>query len=244
MPGGWELRIENSKLRVSTVVLAFARSVTPNREPGVQDSYQRTARFYDAIFEPFLGGLRRDVLRFARPRREMRVLEVGCGTGSNLALFAEAGCAVAGIDASSAMVEAARRKLGGDADLRLGNAAEMPFSDGTFDLVIAFLTLHEMSTTLRHAVVSDMRRVASGDGRLLLVDFDAGPYAFPMGWLYRSAIVPIEIAAGREHFRNHREMLRRGGIPALIRSVGMEVRREMPLLAGNLRACLARSAPS
>jgi ubiquinone/menaquinone biosynthesis C-methylase UbiE len=209
-----------------------------------QDPYRRTARFYDAIFEPFLGGLRRDVLGFARPRREMRVLEVGCGTGSNLALFLGEGCAVAGIDTSSAMVGSARAKLGEGADLRVGDAAEMPFGDGTFDLVIAFLTLHEMPSALRQAVVTDMSRVASRDGRLLLVDFHTRPYAFPMGWLYRSAIVPVEIAAGREHFRNHRDMLRRGGIPGLVRSSGLELEREMPLLGGNLRACLARPAPS
>ncbi len=50
------------------------------------EPYRRIARFYDAIFKPFLGDLRRDVLHFARPRRGMSVLEVGFGTGSNLAL--------------------------------------------------------------------------------------------------------------------------------------------------------------
>ena len=208
----------------------------------MSEPYRRTARYYDVIFEPVLGGLRREVLRFAGPRRGMRVLEVGCGTGANLALFAEAGCAIAGVDASPAMIDVARGKLGEGADIRLGDAAHLPFGDGSFDLAIAFLTLHEMPTALREAVVAEMARVTGADGRLLLVDFGTGPYSFPMGWLYRAVIVPIEIAAGRDHFGNHRVLLRRGGIPGLVHSAGMALERETRLLAGNLHACLVRPA--
>ena len=97
------------------------------------------------------------------------MLEVGCGTGTNLDLFAEAGCRVSGIDLSPAMMNIARRKLGERADLRLGDAADMPFADASFDLVLSFLTLHEMPTAVRSSVMQEIVRVAGRDGRALFV---------------------------------------------------------------------------
>ena len=56
-----------------------------------------------------------------------RILDVGCGTGTQLTLYKKTGCTLFGIDASPAMLRIARRKLGETADLRLGDAANMAF---------------------------------------------------------------------------------------------------------------------
>ena len=64
----------------------------------MKDPYRRIARFYDAVVEPFNAALRRYVLKVARPREGLKVVEIGCGTGTNLELFADAGCEVAGVD--------------------------------------------------------------------------------------------------------------------------------------------------
>ncbi|MBC8440144.1 MAG: class I SAM-dependent methyltransferase [Deltaproteobacteria bacterium] len=86
------------------------------------------------------------------PKEGMRVFEVGCGTGTNLKLYQQAGCEVYGIDLSPSMVKAASKKLGEQADIKLGDASQMPYSDGYFDLVIAMLTLHEMPNSIRPLV--------------------------------------------------------------------------------------------
>ncbi len=86
-----------------------------------------------------------------------------------------------------------------------------PSTTAQFDLVLGFLTLHEMPAEVRGPVVTEMVRVAGANGKLLFIDFHHGPYQFPKGWLYRSIIVPIEIGAGLEHFKNHRDFLRRKG---------------------------------
>ena len=170
----------------------------------------------------------------------MMVLEVGCGTGTNLALFADAGCKVSGIDLSPSMLGLAEKKLGDGADLHLGDASAMPFDDGEFDLVLGFLTLHEMPPDIRVPVVSEMARVVGSDGRIVFVDFHHGPYSFPKGWMYRAIIVPIEIAAGREHFRNHRDFLRRRGLPGLIDGNGLTVEKEKLLGGGTMMISIAR----
>jgi demethylmenaquinone methyltransferase/2-methoxy-6-polyprenyl-1,4-benzoquinol methylase len=170
----------------------------------------------------------------------MKVLEVGCGTGTNLILYEKAGCDVFGIDLSPAMLDVARGKLGQGADLRVGDAAEMPYADGSFDLVSAFLTLHEMSPAIRTAVMAEMVRVMRRKGRILLVDYHPGPVRFPKGWLFKSLIVFLEISAGREHFRNYRDFLARQGLPGLVSAHGLSVKTEKVLSAGNMLACVAR----
>jgi ubiquinone/menaquinone biosynthesis C-methylase UbiE len=113
-----------------------------SRAESSNDPYRRTARFYDAVAEPPNVVLRRIGLEMCPPRQGMKVLEVGCGTGTNRCLCENAGCDVFGIDLSPSMLEVARQKLGEKADLRLADAAEMPYADESFDLVTAFLTLH------------------------------------------------------------------------------------------------------
>jgi len=152
----------------------------------MSDPYRRTARFYDALVEPPNVILRRIGLEMCPPREGMKVLEVGCGTGINLRLYENAGCDVFGVDLSPAMLEMARQKLGERADLRLADAAEMPYADDSFDLVTAFLTLHEMPAATRTAVMAEMVRVVNRDGRLLLIDYRSGPIRFPKGWLFKA----------------------------------------------------------
>lgn len=206
----------------------------------MKDAYRSIAPVYDTLLEPFTASLRRRAVQVARPREGMRVLEVGCGTGTNLEIFAEAGCRIAGVDLSPSMMHVAKKKLHGRADLRLGDAAKLPFAENAFDLVVSFLTLHEMPAARRISVMHEMVRAIHGDGRLLLVDFYPGPFRFPRGWLYRAAIFSIEFGAGWEHFQNHLDFIARNGLPSLLNEVGLWATQERFLLGGTLHAILAK----
>ena len=74
------------------------------------------------------------------PRHEVRILEVGCGTASNLFFAAQQGFSVAGIDGSPKAIEFARKRFEGAglrADLHVGDfTADLPFTDAVFDLAI------------------------------------------------------------------------------------------------------------
>ena len=66
-----------------------------------------------------------------------RVLDAGCGSGVFLRAAAGRGARVAGIDASTAMLEHARARVP-EADLRLGDLQVLPFADDAFDVVTSF----------------------------------------------------------------------------------------------------------
>ena len=98
------------------------------------------------------------------------VLEVAVGTGRNFPFYRE-GVRLTGIDLSSAMLEIARKKadeLGLDADLREGDAQELPFPDASFDAVVCTLSLCTIPDDRR--AVAEMKRVLRPRGRLLLLD--------------------------------------------------------------------------
>jgi SAM-dependent methyltransferase len=63
-------------------------------------------------------------------------LDMGCGAGGACVLAHERGAAVSGFDASANLLEIARERVPG-AEFRQGDIEEMPYEDGTFDIVFA-----------------------------------------------------------------------------------------------------------
>ncbi len=179
------------------------------------DPYRSIARRYDRLFEPINQGLRVLGLRLFLPKKGMAILDVGCGTGLQLDLYRKYQCILYGIDSSASMLEIARKRLGDDAKLHLGDASHMPYEDQSFDLATAMLALHEMDPATRSGVVREMKRVLKPEGRILLIDFHSGPIEPFQGWLTKIIITFSEIAAGREHFKNYRQFMRIKGLPTI-----------------------------
>lgn len=189
------------------------------------DPYRLAARLYDTIFEPINHGLRLLGVRMHAPARGAAVLDVGCGTGSHLAIYQRFGCRLYGIDLSPAMLAQAQARLGEAADLRLGDATQLPYDQGVFDLVIAMLALHEMEPEAQSAALREMSRVMAPDGHMLLIEFHPGRPTPGRGWLTRVVIWCSEIAAGRRHFRNYRRFISSGGLIPLITDLGLTIER-------------------
>ncbi len=69
------------------------------------------------------------------------VLDIGCGPGGSLAFFSkEYGCRVSGVDISEKAVMNARHEVP-HADIRIADAASLPFDDSMFDAVFMECTL-------------------------------------------------------------------------------------------------------
>ncbi len=99
------------------------------------------------------------------PGAGRRTLDVGCGEGRIGRWLAESGHRVTGIDSSPTLAEKAR-KAGGYEEVALGDAAALPWPDGEFDLVVAFMSLHDMSDPER--VIREIARVLEPGGVLCM----------------------------------------------------------------------------
>ncbi len=97
--------------------------------------------------------------------RDKRVLEVGCGAGTDLVRFARGGAQVTGVDLSSSAIDLARKNFeqqGLAADLREADGEHLPFEDGTFDLVYAHGVVQY--TADPRALAEECRRVLTPGG--------------------------------------------------------------------------------
>jgi SAM-dependent methyltransferase len=88
------------------------------------------------------------------------VLDVGCGAGLALQIAQARGAKVSGVDASSALAAIARERCPG-ADIRVGEIEELPFGDGTFDVITGFNSF-QYATDPVHALAEAKRVVKRG----------------------------------------------------------------------------------
>jgi SAM-dependent methyltransferase len=95
--------------------------------------------------------------------RRPRILDVGCGTGANLLMLSKYGDAE-GVDVSEDALAFCRER--GLDKVKLGAGEELPYEDGTFDLVTAFDVVEHMDDDL--AGLREMRRVLRPGGHVLL----------------------------------------------------------------------------
>ena len=103
-----------------------------------------------------------DICRRVTDRRP-RILDVGCGTGANLLMLSHYGDAE-GVDISEDALAFCREH--GLEKVKLGAGEELPYDDGTFDLVTALDVVEHMDDDL--AGLREMRRVLRPGGRVLL----------------------------------------------------------------------------
>ena len=97
--------------------------------------------------------------------RGQRVLDVGCGAGTDLVRFARGGAIVTGVDVAASAIALARenvRQQGLEADLREADGEDLPFADESGDLVYAHGG--EQYTTNDRALVAECRRVLKTGG--------------------------------------------------------------------------------
>ncbi len=102
-----------------------------------------------------------------------RVLDVGCGTGYFTKILADLvgpdGRAL-GVDASSNMLERARRAAPG-CSFREGIAEALDDPDASYDVVVSSLMIHHLPDELRPQAIAEMFRVLRPAGRVLVADF-------------------------------------------------------------------------
>lgn len=105
-----------------------------------------------------------------RPRSEIAILEVGCGTGNNVWFCAREGFAVTGVDGSATAIDWARRRFaeeGLEGDLRVGDFTSLPFPDCAFDLCLDRAALSHTTAEGASRAVAEIHRVLKPGGKFL-----------------------------------------------------------------------------
>jgi len=103
-----------------------------------------------------------DAAEFRRHIGE-RVLEVGCGTGTDLLQFARHGAIATGVDITEQHLRLARERVRGKAEVLYGDATNLPFPDGSFDYVYSHGVLHHIDRA--NLAATEILRVLKPDGR-------------------------------------------------------------------------------
>jgi ubiquinone/menaquinone biosynthesis C-methylase UbiE len=95
-----------------------------------------------------------------------RTLDLGCGTGRNLVLFARE-ATVFGLELEIGMLRRARQRAP-HTPLVVGRAEDLPFRDRSFDTVISSLVFCSIRDPRR--ALDEIRRVISDGGRLRMLE--------------------------------------------------------------------------
>jgi len=132
--------------------------------PGTLEFFEEVERYRYEV-EPFIHSF----AQFPQWRGK-RVLEVGCGMGTDLLQFARAGAEITGIDRSTTALDLARKRLElykVKGEVREADAETLPFSDSSFDLVYSWGVIHHTPNTEK--AVEEIYRVLKPAGRILIM---------------------------------------------------------------------------
>ncbi len=180
-------------------------------------------KFYDRWILPPLLDLAMRQEQLGKYRQEVvgaasgRVLEVGVGSGVNLALYGGRIEIVHGIDPSPRLLLIARRRAvaaGVRVDLMQGSAAAIPLADGSIETVVMTWTLCSIADPL--AALREMRRVLRPGGKLVFVEHGLSPEPGVERWQHRLTPMWRHLAGGCHLDRK---------IDGLIRAAGFDLTR-------------------
>jgi phosphatidylethanolamine/phosphatidyl-N-methylethanolamine N-methyltransferase len=161
---------------VGSDVATRALSVAAVENDFVEGVYDKLATVYDVVFGPTLHPGRVEAIKRMSIAPDMRVLEVGVGTGINLSLYPR-DAPIVGIDFSASMLEKARERMWkkelGNVRLLQMDAADLKFPDGSFDIVYAPYLISVVPDPVR--VAQEMRRVCRSGGRIIFLNHFLSP---------------------------------------------------------------------
>lgn len=160
---------------------------------------------------------------------EGRVLDAGCGTGTEALYLAERGHDVTGVDFSERAVERARskaRERGLDVDFHVGDALDLDADLGRFDTAVDVGLFHALEDDQRERYADSLASVLAVGGHAFVLSFAKGA---PDDW----GPNPVAESEVRESFAAHEWRVRE------LREEPFETVRAVP----GLLAVLERTEP-
>lgn len=167
-------------LHASTKRDYIARVVDHDKAVCAEVASRFGAEYWDGERQFGYGGYRYDgrwlpiaqaIARYYGLRGGDRVLDVGCGKGFLLHELTQAvpGLTVAGLDISSYALGNAKDDV--KPFLQAGTAAELPYADGSFDLVLSLGTLHNLGAADLFAALGEIARVGASNAYVMVESY-------------------------------------------------------------------------
>jgi ubiquinone/menaquinone biosynthesis C-methylase UbiE len=176
--------------------------------------------WYERRVLPWLLDLACGIRPFWRQRQKVvplasgRVLEIGIGTGLNLAHYDKTRVDhVVGLDPGVEMHALARRRAraaGITVELVALSAERIPFEDGAFDTVLSTYTLCTIPDPV--AALKEMRRVLKPGGQLIFCEHGLAGDASVRAWQHRLTPAWSRLAGGCQLDRDIPGLLRQAGL--------------------------------
>lgn len=169
---------------------------------------------YDTVIARFFPeqAVKSRLLDIAEVGPGVSVLDLGCGTGTLLAMAAQRGAVVTGIDADPKMLARAAPKVAGyDVRLIEGYTTGVELPEESFDVVVSSLFFHHLRTEDKRVTLEHAAHWLKPGGRLVIADF-----ARPRHPVHRAMFLPVRVFDG---FELTRDVLDER-VPALMGEVG------------------------
>lgn len=123
-------------------------------DQGADGDWSRRA-VLDPALEPILSDVRGET-----------VLDLGCGEGRYSRILKQRGALVTGVDPVPQFIERAR-SLDSESEYVEGTAEALPFADGSFDIVLSYLSVVDIADL--KSAASEIRRVLRRKGKVVIV---------------------------------------------------------------------------
>lgn len=123
-------------------------------------------RNYDKILETVYEKSVEDIDKDAN---NIKVLDIGVGTGNLAEKYLNRGYDIIGIDQSREMLNVAKQKFP-NLKVRLGEFLKIPFNNSKFDIIVSTYAFHHLNDSEKNLAIKEIIRVLKDDGRIVIGD--------------------------------------------------------------------------
>ena len=162
-------------------------------ELGTREFFDEVERYRYKEYAPWMPR----VMEFEK-FRGARLLEVGCGMGTDLLQFARGGARCTGVDLTPRWIEITRHRFklyGADGDFMISDGERLPFQSDTFDVVYSNGVLHHIPDTA--GSIREVHRVLRPGGVAKIMLYHRNSLNYWLEIVLRRGVLGFEFLRGR-----------------------------------------------
>ncbi len=178
------------------------------------DEYVSIAPYYEKFFSQFLFPLRKNICTFIHYYDHHRVIDICCGTGTQLSMLNSTDMLLVGVDNSAAMLKEARsyKKI----HFHQLKAQDIDFTPQSFDAALLTFALHEKNEQERKIIFNKAWDLVRPGGHLIIGDYNRS-YSSMSGNFFGNFLFPlIERVAGKQHFACYKSWMDDGALEGFL----------------------------